>query len=101
MVAGSGWPNQGILYIYGKLSESDTQIPVLEFYPKVASIKGYGLPSITLHDTRRKAAVEYVVKGLASGAVVRQNFSRDQKLDGSWYRRPERLRVQRTYIFIY
>jgi len=44
--------NQGIVYIYGNLSESDTQMPVLEFYPKMASIKGYGLYSITRHDAR-------------------------------------------------
>jgi hypothetical protein len=45
--------NEGIVYIYGNLSESDTQIPVLEFYPKMVSIKGYGLYSITLNDARR------------------------------------------------
>jgi NADPH:quinone reductase-like Zn-dependent oxidoreductase len=61
--------NQGIVYIYGNLSESATQIPVLEFYPKMASIKGYGLFSITLNDARRKVAVEYILKGLASGAL--------------------------------
>ncbi len=73
--------NQGIVYIYGNLSESDTQIPVLEFYPKMASIKGYGLYSITLHDARRKAAVEYIVKGLASGAlkpVIDRTFKLDE-----------------------
>jgi NADPH:quinone reductase-like Zn-dependent oxidoreductase len=61
--------NEGIVYIYGNLSESDTQIPVLEFYPKMASIKGYGLYSITLNDARRKVAVEYILKGLAGGAL--------------------------------
>ena len=61
--------NQGIVYIYGNLSESDTQIPVLEFYPKMASIKGYGLFSITLNDALREVAVEYILKGLASGAL--------------------------------
>jgi NADPH:quinone reductase-like Zn-dependent oxidoreductase len=73
--------DQGILYIYGNLSEGDTQIPVLEFYPKRASIKGYGLYTITLHDARRKVAVEYISKGLASGAlkpVIDQTFKFDE-----------------------
>jgi NADPH:quinone reductase-like Zn-dependent oxidoreductase len=73
--------NQGIVYIYGNLSESDTQIPILEFYPKYANIKGYGLFLITLDDTKRKIAVEYIVKGLASGAlkpVIDRTFKFDE-----------------------
>jgi len=80
--------NQGIVYIYGNLSESDTQIPVLEFYPKMASIKGYGLYSITRHDARRKLAVEYIVKGLASGAlkpVIDRTFKFDEMVEAHRY----------------
>jgi NADPH:quinone reductase-like Zn-dependent oxidoreductase len=76
--------DRGILYIYGNLSEGDTQIPVLEFYPKIASIKGYGLPTITLDDARRKFAVEYLVKGLASGAlkpVIDRTFRFDEMVE--------------------
>ena len=76
--------NQGIVYIYGNLSEGDTQIPVLDFYPKMASIKGWGLPSITLHDARRTLAVEYVAKGLASGAlkpVIDRTFKFDEMVE--------------------
>jgi NADPH:quinone reductase-like Zn-dependent oxidoreductase len=76
--------NQGIVYIYGALSEGDTQIPVLEFYPKLATIRGYGLFQITLDDARRKFAVEYIVKGLASGAlkpVIDRTFKFDEMVE--------------------
>ena len=57
---------------------------LLEFYPKMASIKGYGLPTITLDAGRRKLAVEYVVKGLASGAlkpVIDRTFKFDEMVE--------------------
>jgi NADPH:quinone reductase-like Zn-dependent oxidoreductase len=80
----SALANQGIVYIYGALSEGDTQIPVLEFYPKMATIRGYGLFQITLDDARRKSAVEYIVKGLASGVlkpVIDRTFKFDEMVE--------------------
>jgi NADPH:quinone reductase-like Zn-dependent oxidoreductase len=60
---------QGIAYIYGALSEDDTTIPVLEMIRKMTVVKGYSVRLVTGDADRRKAAVEYVTKGLASGAL--------------------------------
>ena len=65
----SALADQGIAYIYGALSEGDTPIPVLEMIPKMPTVKGYSIRLVVGDEARRKAAVEYVVKGLASGAL--------------------------------
>jgi NADPH:quinone reductase-like Zn-dependent oxidoreductase len=61
--------NQGIAYIYGALSEGDTPIPVLEMIPKMPTVKGYSVRLVLGDAARRKVAVEYVTKGLATGAL--------------------------------
>ena len=61
--------NQGIAYIYGALSEDDTPIPVLEMIRKMPTVKGYSIRLVTGDEARRKVAVEYVTRGLASGAL--------------------------------
>jgi NADPH:quinone reductase-like Zn-dependent oxidoreductase len=75
-VGGPGFPKlvaaltfQGIAYIYGALSGDDTTIPVLEMIRKMTVVKGYSVRMVTGDADRRKAAVEYVTKGLASGAL--------------------------------
>jgi NADPH:quinone reductase-like Zn-dependent oxidoreductase len=65
----SALANQGIAYIYGALSEDDTPIPVLEMIRKMPTVKGYSIRLVTGDEARRKVAVEYVTKGLASGAL--------------------------------
>jgi NADPH:quinone reductase-like Zn-dependent oxidoreductase len=65
----SALTNQGIAYIYGALSEGDTAIPVLEMIRRMPTVKGYSIRLVTGDDARRKVAVEYVTKGLASGAL--------------------------------
>src|SRR5580692_10755151 len=65
----SALADQGIAYIYGALSEGDTPIPVLEMIPKMPTVKGYSIRLVVGDEARRKAAVEYVVEGLASGAL--------------------------------
>ena len=60
---------QGIAYIYGALSEDDTPMPVLEIIRKMPTVKGYSIRLVVGDEARRKAAVEYVVKGLASDAL--------------------------------
>jgi NADPH:quinone reductase-like Zn-dependent oxidoreductase len=61
--------DQGTIYIYGALSEGGTPIPVLETIRKMPAIKGYSIRLVTGDEARRKAAVAYVAKGLASGAL--------------------------------
>ncbi len=65
----SALTDQGIAYIYGALSEGDTPIPALEMILKMPTVKGYSIRLVTGDEARRKAAVEYVVTGLASGAL--------------------------------
>ena len=60
---------QGVAYIYGALSEEDTPIPVLEMIRKMTAVKGYSIRLATGDAERRKTAIEYVTKGLASGAL--------------------------------
>jgi len=60
---------QGIAYIYGALSEGDTPMPVLEMIRKMPTVKGYSIRLVTGDEARRKGAVDYVTKGLASGAL--------------------------------
>jgi NADPH:quinone reductase-like Zn-dependent oxidoreductase len=75
---------QGIAYIYGALSEDDTSIPVLEMIPKMPAVKGYSLRLVMGEEARRKAAIEYVTKGLASGAlkpVIDRTFKFDDMVE--------------------
>jgi NADPH:quinone reductase-like Zn-dependent oxidoreductase len=75
---------QGIAYIYGALSEDDTTIPVLEMIRKMAVVKGYSVRLVTGDAEHRKAAVEYVTKGLASGAlkpVIDRTFKFDEMME--------------------
>jgi NADPH:quinone reductase-like Zn-dependent oxidoreductase len=60
---------QGVAYIYGALNEEDTPIPVLEMIRKMTAVKGYSIRLATGDAERRKIAIEYVSKGLASGAL--------------------------------
>ena len=60
---------QGTVYIYGALAEGDTPMPVLAMIAKMPVIKGHNIWLTTGDETHRKAAVEYVLKGLESGAL--------------------------------
>jgi len=94
-VGGSDFPklisalaDQGIAYIYGALSEANTPIPVLEMIPKMPAVKGYSISLVTGDEARRKAAVEYVVSGLASGAlkpVIDRTFKFDDIVEAHRY----------------
>src|SRR6266404_1073559 len=80
----SALTNQGIAYIYGALSEGDTAIPVLEMIRRMPTVKGYSIRLVTGDEARRKVAVEYVVKGLASGAlkpVIDRTFKFDDMVE--------------------
>jgi NADPH:quinone reductase-like Zn-dependent oxidoreductase len=60
---------QGIIYIYGALSEDATTLPVLEMIAKMQTIKAHNIWLTSSDETRRKAAVEYVRNGLEAGAL--------------------------------
>jgi NADPH:quinone reductase-like Zn-dependent oxidoreductase len=80
----SALANQGIVYIYGALSEDDTSIPVLEMIPKMPTVKGYSIGLVAGEAERRKVAVEYVTKGLASGAlkpIIDRTFKFDEMVE--------------------
>jgi NADPH:quinone reductase-like Zn-dependent oxidoreductase len=75
---------QGIVYIYGALAEGDTPMPVLAMIGKMPVIKGHNIWLTTGDETRRKAAVEYVLKGLESGAlkpVIDRVFKFDEMVE--------------------
>jgi NADPH:quinone reductase-like Zn-dependent oxidoreductase len=75
---------QGIAYIYGALSEDDTPIPVLEMIPKMPTVKGYSVRLVMGDAERRKVAIGYVTKGLASGAlkpIIDRTFKFDEMVE--------------------
>lgn len=75
---------QGTVYLYGALAEGNTPIPVLEMIAKMATIKGHNIWLTSGDETRRKAAVAYVLKGLESGAlkpVIDRRFRFDEMVE--------------------
>ncbi|WCM24491.1 zinc-dependent alcohol dehydrogenase family protein [Paraburkholderia bryophila] len=75
---------QGIAYIYGALSDELTPLPVLEMIAKMITVKAHNIWLTSGDETRRKAAVDYVLKGLASGAlkpVIDRTFSFDEMVE--------------------
>jgi NADPH:quinone reductase-like Zn-dependent oxidoreductase len=78
----------GIIYIYGLLSTGITPLPVLEMIAKVPTIKAHNIWLTTGNETRRKAAIEFVNKGLESGAlkpVIDRTFAFDEMADAHRY----------------
>jgi Zinc-binding dehydrogenase len=74
----------GIIYIYGLLGTGVTPLPVLEMIAKVATIKAHNMSLTSVDETRRKAAIEFVVKGLQAGAlkpVIDRTFTFDEIAD--------------------
>src|SRR5258707_320315 len=65
----SALADQGIVYIYGALGEGDTPLPVLDMILKMPTVKGYSVRQVMGDESGRRAAVEYIVKGLAGGAL--------------------------------
>jgi NADPH:quinone reductase-like Zn-dependent oxidoreductase len=60
---------QGTVYIYGALSGGVTPIPVLEMIAKLPTIKAHSIWLTSGDEVRRKAAVDYVLRGLEVGAL--------------------------------
>jgi NADPH:quinone reductase-like Zn-dependent oxidoreductase len=75
---------QGIVYIYGALAEGVTPIPVLEMIAKMATIKAHNIWLTSGDETRRKAAVKFVLKGLEAGAlkpIIDRTFKFDEMVE--------------------
>ncbi|MGO1077299.1 zinc-dependent alcohol dehydrogenase family protein [Inquilinus sp. CA228] len=80
----SALANLGTIYIYGALNEGATPLPVLEMILKMPTVKGYSLRRVMGDGAHRAEAVNYVVKGLASGAlkpVIDRIFTFDEMVD--------------------
>ena len=78
----------GVIYIYGLLSTGVTPLPVLEMIAKVTTIKAHNIWLTSGDETRRKAAVEFVTKGLQAGAlkpVIDRTFTFDEMADAHRY----------------
>jgi len=74
----------GIAYIYGALSADATPLPVLEMIAKVITVKAHNIWLTSGDETRRKAAVEFVLKGIESGAlkpVIDRTFRFDDMVE--------------------
>jgi len=72
---------QGTAYIYGALSPDATALPVLDMIAKMFTVKGHNIWGTSGDAVRRKAAVDYVLKGLESGAlkpVIDRSFKFDE-----------------------
>ena len=79
---------QGTVYLYGALSESATTLPVLDMVLRMPIVKGYNIWTMSGDEARRKVAVEYIVKGLASGAlkpVIDRTFNFDDMAEAHRY----------------
>ncbi|MCX4150364.1 MULTISPECIES: zinc-dependent alcohol dehydrogenase family protein [Paraburkholderia] len=72
--------HQGIAYLYGLLDEGETPIPILQLLRRLPTIKVYSLSYVVADEARRKAAVDYVLKGLDSG-VLKPAIDRTFKFD--------------------
>ena len=75
---------QGIAYIYGALSPDATELPVLEMIAKMVTVKAHNIGGTSGDAVSRKAAVEYVLKGLESGAlkpIIDRVFTFDEMRD--------------------
>jgi NADPH:quinone reductase-like Zn-dependent oxidoreductase len=78
----------GTAFIYGLLSTGVTALPVLEMIAKVVTVKAHNIWLTSGDKVRRKAAVDFVLKGLESGAlkpVIDRIFSFDEMREAHRY----------------
>ncbi len=75
---------QGVVYIYGALSEGVTPLPVLDMIAKMVTVKAHNIWLTSGDAARQKTAVEFVLKGLKSGAlkpVIDRTFKFDDMVE--------------------
>jgi NADPH:quinone reductase-like Zn-dependent oxidoreductase len=61
--------SQGILYLYGALSDRATTVPPLDLIAKILTIKGHNIWVTSGDPARQKAAVDFVLNGLDKGTL--------------------------------
>ena len=72
---------QGIVYIYGALSEGVTPLPVLEMIAKMPTIKGHNIWLTSGDPEKLKSAVAYIRRGFDEGKlkpIIDRSFPFDQ-----------------------
>jgi NADPH:quinone reductase-like Zn-dependent oxidoreductase len=75
---------QGTAYIYGALAEGATPIPVLEMIAKMLTVKAHNIALTSGDPARRKAAVQFILKGFESDAlkpVIDRTFKFDEMVE--------------------
>jgi NADPH:quinone reductase-like Zn-dependent oxidoreductase len=79
---------QGILYLYGALSDQATTVPPLALIGKILTIKGYNIWITSGNPERQKAAVDFVINGLEKGTlkpIIDRVFPFDKIVDAHHY----------------
>ncbi len=74
----------GIIFIYGAMSPDATTLPVLEMIAKVVTVKAHNIWLTSGDPARQKAAVDYILTGLETGAlkpVIDRMFPFDRMID--------------------
>jgi NADPH:quinone reductase-like Zn-dependent oxidoreductase len=75
---------QGVAYIYGALSEGITPLPVLDMIAKMITIKAHNIWLTSGDKARQKAAVDFILKGVDSGAfkpIIDRVFSFEEMIE--------------------
>jgi NADPH:quinone reductase-like Zn-dependent oxidoreductase len=79
---------QGILYIYGALSENLTPLPVLEMIAKMATVKGHNIWLTSGNPAKLKTAVAFIRRGFDEGKlkpVIDRIFPFDEIVEAHRY----------------
>ena len=79
---------QGIAFIYGALAAGPTEIPVLKMIAKMQTVKAHNIWLTSGDPVRRKAAVEFVLKGLEQGKlkpIIDREFDFDDMVEAHRY----------------
>ncbi|MGY2491623.1 zinc-dependent alcohol dehydrogenase family protein [Cupriavidus sp. CP313] len=78
----------GMLLVYGALSEEPSQLSYLDLLIKLPTIVGYTIWNTSGDPVRQKAAVDFILGGLASGAlkpVIDKTFTFDEMVEAHRY----------------